>query len=203
MALPLFPPELFTLIGINAFLAVSLLTSLFDERFPVAVPYVYEGAALAGFGQIWISYVFLFSSVEARFWCGMLYLAVALVNIFSVNVYVAVNKKLLKVAGAFLATVTIPMAFASFVSISNYVNGLPMSLPPLPIVPVESIYIVLTVCVVILGLSVAPSLDLQTLRKNLKRRSLSPPSLCLNQRQTPTLILKAKKDEKGGENGNG
>jgi len=203
MALPLFPPELFTLMGINAFLAVSLLTSLFDERFPVAVPYVYEGAALAGFGQIWISYVFLSSSVEARFWCGMLYLAVALVNIFSVNVYVAVNKKLLKVAGAFLATVTIPMAFASFVSISNYVNGLPMSLPPLPIVPVESIYIVLTVCVVILGLSVAPSIDLQTLRKNLKRRSLRS-SIALPQPATdPNIDPESKKDEKGGENGNG
>lgn len=61
MPSPLFPPELFMLVGINVFVALSLLTSLFDGPFPLAVPYVFQIVALAGFGQIWVNYAFLSS----------------------------------------------------------------------------------------------------------------------------------------------
>jgi len=69
MALPLFPPELFILIAVNVFVALSLLTSLFDKPFPMAVPYVYQIAALAGFGQIWVNYALLFFFLLRRV-CG-------------------------------------------------------------------------------------------------------------------------------------
>jgi len=46
--------------GVNVFVALSLLTSIFDGPFPAAVPYVFHMAALAGFGQIWVNYAFLF-----------------------------------------------------------------------------------------------------------------------------------------------
>ena len=48
-------PEFFSLLGINIFLALSLLTCLFEKNFPTAIPYVYQSAALFGFGQLWIS----------------------------------------------------------------------------------------------------------------------------------------------------
>mgnify|MGYP007100543708 CR=1 FL=1 len=62
MPSPLFPPELFILIGVNVFVAISLLTSIFDGPFPTTLPYVFQIAALAGFGQIWANYAFLFFS---------------------------------------------------------------------------------------------------------------------------------------------
>jgi len=60
MLLRLFPPELFILVGVNVFVALSLLASIFDGLFPTAVPYVFQVAAFAGFGQIWVNYTFLF-----------------------------------------------------------------------------------------------------------------------------------------------
>jgi hypothetical protein len=194
---PLFPAELFILVGINVFVALSLLTSLFDGPFPKAVPYVYEIAALAGFGQIWVSYAFLFFFVEARFWCSLLYLVVALINIVAVNLYIAINKRLLNIAGVFLGVATIPTIFTFFLSISAYVNGTAISMPPLPIVPIESLYLVIVACVVILGFSVIASFRPETLRKafdvHLKRQPIP--------RQHSTVLepecdLKTNKEEK-------
>jgi len=153
------------LIGVNVFVALSLLTSLFDCPFPTAVPYVYQIAALAGFGQIWVNYAFFPFFVEARFWGSMLYLAVALINIIAVNFYIAIKKRTLSIVGAFLGAATIPTIFISYLSVSAYVNGLTISTPPLPIVPLESIYIVLAICAVILGFSVITSVEPKMLRR--------------------------------------
>lgn len=150
----LFPPELLVLVGVNVFVALSLLTSIFDEPFPTALPYVFQITALAGFGEVWVSYAFLFSFVEARFWGSALYLAVALLAVIAINLYIALNKRLLNAAAAFLSTVTIPTIFMSFVLVSAYVNGLAIWMPPLPIVPVGAVYMVLILCMVIFGLSI-------------------------------------------------
>jgi hypothetical protein len=74
-------------------------TSIFDWPFPVAVPYIFLFAALAGFGQIWVNYAFLFSFVEARFWCSLLYLALASIAVIAVNLHIAVKKGLFSAAG--------------------------------------------------------------------------------------------------------
>jgi len=202
MALPLFPPELFILIGVNVFVALSLLTSLFDGPFPMAVPYVCQIAALAGFGQIWVSYAFFFSFVEMRFWVSIFYLVVALINIIAVNLYLAVYKKLLSAAGVFLGAATIPTIFVSSLSVSAYINGLTISIPPLPIVPIELLYGVLATCVVILVLSISVSLEPGMLRKmaGIRRKRRFTPSL-LNYSSNPKDDPKVnKKEEKGGEN---
>jgi len=165
MPSPLFPSELFIMVGINVFVALSLLTSLFDEPFPKVVPYVYQLAALAGFGQFWVNYVFFSSFVEARFWCSMFYLTVAVGNVIAANIYIAINKKSFAQTTAFLGAVTIPMIFISFLSVSSYVNGIVIPMLPLPIVPVESLYIVFIVCVILLGFSMVASMEPERLRK--------------------------------------
>lgn len=177
MQSPVFPSELFIMIGINVFIALSLLASLFDKPFPKAVPYVYQIAALAGFGQLWINYTFLSPFVETRFWCSMLHLVTAVSNVIAVNVYIAIKKMLLGAASAFLGAVTIPTIFISFLSVSSYVNGMVIPMPPLPIVPVESIYIVFIVCTVILGLSMIAAFEPRILRKTFwirRKRQLTP-----------------------------
>lgn len=198
MLSPLFPAELFVLIGINAFVALSILTSLFDRLFPRALPYFFLIATLAGFGQIWMGYAFFFSFVEMRFWCSTFYLVVALINIIAVNLYIAINKRSLSIAAAFLGAVTIPAIFISFLSVSAYVNGLTFPMLPLPIVPVESLYIVLFTCVVILGFSIVVSVEPGMLRKmfGAHRKRWFVPSL-LNYATNPTDDPKENKKERG------
>jgi hypothetical protein len=152
--LPLFPSELFILMGINVFVALSLLTSIFDGPFPEAAPYIFQIAALSGFGQIWINYAFFFSSIETRFWNSLLYLTVTVSTVIAVNLYIAIKKRLFSVAGIFLGVFTLPINFASYFFVSSYVNGQMIPIPPLPTVPVECLYIVLMACIVILGLSI-------------------------------------------------
>jgi hypothetical protein len=120
MAPPL-QPEFFALLGIDLFLAVSLLTCLLDRHFPWQLPYVYQLAALAGFGQLLVSREFIaFFGEYMRFWYSLLYLIVALANIIAINVYLGIMKKLISHAKVFMLTVTFPaLAFASFF-IANY-----------------------------------------------------------------------------------
>jgi hypothetical protein len=171
-----FPPEAFLFVGVDCFVAISLLASLFERSFPTATSYIYQTAALAGFGQIWANYAFLFSFVEARFWVSMLYLAVALINVVAVNLYIAINKKLLSSAGMFLGAFTIPTSFLSFLLLSAYVNGMAIPMPWLPIVPLESLYMVLVACTVIMGLSIVVYVEPSTLGKALRISRKRPAS---------------------------
>lgn len=108
MASPL-QPEFFALLGIDLFLAISLLTCLLDRHFPWQIPYVYQLAALAGFGQLLVSREFItFFGEYMRFWYSLLYLIVALANIVTVNIYLGIMKKLLNYAKVFMFTVTAP-----------------------------------------------------------------------------------------------
>lgn len=74
----------------DIFLLLSLLTCLLEDRFPNAVPYVYQIAAIMGFGHLVVSRMFLTVFDEyMRFWYNLFYLAVALANVVAVNLYLA------------------------------------------------------------------------------------------------------------------
>jgi hypothetical protein len=114
-------PEFFALLGIDFFLMLSLLICLLDERFPKAVPYVYQVAALAGFGHLLVSRNFLFVFGEyMRFWYCFLYLIVALANIVAVNIYLAVLKGLWNLAKVWSGAVTFPAILISVFFVSQY-----------------------------------------------------------------------------------
>ena len=114
-------PEFFALLGIDLFLAISLLTCLLDRYFPWQLPYVYQLAALAGFGQLLVSREFMaFFGEYMRFWYSLLYLVVALANIVAVNVYLGIIKKLLNYAKVFTFTVTFPALAVAVFFLSNY-----------------------------------------------------------------------------------
>jgi len=120
MAPPL-QPEFFALLGIDLFLAISLLTCLLDRHFPWQLPYVYQLAALAGFGQLLVSREFIaFFGEYMRFWYSLLYLVVALANIIAINVYLGIMKKLLNHAKVFMLTVTFPALAVTTFFLSNY-----------------------------------------------------------------------------------
>jgi len=114
-------PEFFALLGVDLFLAISLLTCLLDRHFPWQLPYLYQLAALAGFGQLLVSKEFMALFGEyMRFWYSFLYLIVALANIVAVNAYLGIMKKLLSHAKVFMFTVTFPALTVAAFFISNY-----------------------------------------------------------------------------------
>jgi len=192
------PPELFILMGVNVFVALSLLTSVFDSSFPKSVPYVFQIAALAGFGEIWVNYALL-SFVEVRFWCSMLYLIVTLMAVVAVNVYIAVNKRRWSAAGVFLGAFTIPTIFTSFLLVSANVNGLAIWMPPFPTVPFEAIYMVFASCIVIFGLSVFAYFEPDRIKMFFRRVGCqhAAPNPCLSPVDDP----KEDKEEGGGSVG--
>jgi hypothetical protein len=159
-------PEFFTLLGIDVFLAISLLTCLLDKHFPSAIPYVYQLAALIGFGHLLVSKGFLtVFGVEMRFWYSIVYLLVAVANVIAVNVYIAVAKKMSTLALTFSGTVSFPTILLSVFFVSSYSNGMALPLPMLPLIPMEIVYVALAFGAAILGVGVAASLKPETFGK--------------------------------------
>lgn len=114
-------PELFALLGIDVFLLLSLLTCLLEERFPKAVPYVFQIAALIGFGHLLVSREFLaLFGEDMRFWYSFFYLLVALGNIIALNLYLAVEQKLWALAKVWSGVVTFPIVVVSVFFVSNH-----------------------------------------------------------------------------------
>jgi hypothetical protein len=130
---PPLQPEFFVLLGIDFFLAVSLLTCLLERHFPWQLPYLYQVAALAGFGQLLVSREFLtFFDSYMRFWYSIMYLVVALANIVAINAYIGIMKKLLTYAKVLMFAVTFPTISLAAFFISSYADG---ALHPLIMAP--------------------------------------------------------------------
>jgi hypothetical protein len=135
-------PEFFILLGIDLFLAVSLLTCLLDRHFPWSLPYVYQVAALAGFGQLMVSRTFIDVFGDyMRFWYSFIYLVVALANIVAVNIYLGIMKKLLNYAKVFMFTVTFPSLSLAVFFLSNYAEVATHPLVMAPQMPWEATFI--------------------------------------------------------------
>ena len=149
-------PEFFALLGVNVFLAISLLTCLLDKYFPGTIPYMYQLAALTGFGQLLISKEFLsvFGSYM-RFWYCFVYFIVAISNVVALNVYLAFFKKLRLISKAFLGSVTVPALLASVFLIYNYASVSSHAFVVIPAISLENIFfVILAFDTLVLGVSI-------------------------------------------------
>ena len=103
-------PEFFLLMGIDIFLATSLITAIFDKHFPSKIPYICQLAALAGYGNLIVSREFLqFFDPYMRFWYSLIYLIVAIASTFALSIYLGFSKKMWKAARIFTYVVGIPI----------------------------------------------------------------------------------------------
>ena len=158
-------PEFFALLAIDLFLLLSLLTCLLDERFPKAIPYIYQIAALIGFGHLLVSRDFLMVFGEyMRFWYNFFYLMVALANVVAINVYFAVIKKNWLITKAWSGAITFPTIFISIFFVSNYSYIAGSEFPLL------LLQIGLVIALVIMGVSVSIFLSPDLLNKLRKGR---------------------------------
>jgi hypothetical protein len=117
-------PEIFLLLGIDLFLAISLLSCLLDKHLPWQLPYLYQVASLVGFGQLIVAKEFMtFFGDYMRFWFSFFYLIIALANIVAINVYIGVIKKMLTYAKAFTLTVSFPSFAVTVFFLTSYFAG--------------------------------------------------------------------------------
>lgn len=143
-------PEFLGVLGIDVFLLLSMLTCLFD--FPVVLQYVYHISAFAGFGQLWVNYVFAFNG-EMRFLMFLVYLVIGLANIVFINGYLGFRDRRILWTTSFLCAITIPLLLISFSAVSIYVNKVAISLPLLPLIPTDAIAAILVMCATVLAIS--------------------------------------------------
>jgi len=157
-------PEFFALLGIDVFLALSLLSCLLDDRLPKAVPYVYQIAALVGYGHLLISKEFFVIFGEyMRFWYCFIYLLVALANVVAVNIYFAVAKRLWTLAKLWSGAVTFPTVVISMFFVSNYTFVQEATLPLL------TLQVGLVVSALVMGLSICLLLSPEAMRNAFRR----------------------------------
>jgi hypothetical protein len=139
--IPPFPPQLFILLGIDIFLGGSILTVLLDEYFPTALPYVMEIGALFGFIQLVLvpQYITGYPS-ELQFFYSAAYAVIAVLSILASNVYIAFLKGKTTIAGIFTIVASIPCVLVVASFSSAYFNGVVLTLPALPLMPMSVIY---------------------------------------------------------------
>ena len=142
-------PEFFALLGIDVFLMLSLLSCLLDYHLPKAIPYIYQIAALVGYGHLLISREFFAIFGEyMRFWYCFLYLLVALSNVVAVNIYFSVAKRQWTLAKLWSGAVTFPTFLISMYFVSNYTFVQQATLPPL------TLQVGLVVSAIVMGISI-------------------------------------------------
>ena len=129
----LYAPELLMLVAIDIFLILSLLTCLLEEDFPTPIPYLLQLAALAGFGQIYISRVFIdVFSLELRFWYSLSYLIAVVAGVLASNLYVFVVRREVAKGFLFSGSVTAPAVIFSMFFISVYSHDVEVPLTIFP-----------------------------------------------------------------------
>jgi hypothetical protein len=143
---------------------LSLLTTLLDDRMPKALPYIYQMAALVGFGHLLISKNFFTVFGEyMRFWYNFIFLLVALANIVAVNVYFGLVNKQWTIAKLWSGAVTFPAILISIFFVGNYGYLQGMSFPLF-------LQVAMVLSAIIMGTSVAIFLSPEVLRNRSGRK---------------------------------
>lgn len=122
-------PEFFVLLGVNIFLAMSLLTALLHDELPSSVQYLLQGAAVLGLGQLFISRSFIDSGVftnnpadPTRFWVSIVYLSSAIFTVVGLNAHLGLVRRKMSLATTFAGTVTVPILMVSAFFVTSFLS---------------------------------------------------------------------------------
>ncbi len=129
------------LLGIDFFLATSLLTCIFDRHFPDKLSYFYQLIALAGFGQLLVTREFMASFADyMRFWYSFIYLTIAVANIAALNAYLF-YKRAKTLSKLFSVIATAPSVIISTMFLYNYTAEATHPIVQLPIIPLDLMFL--------------------------------------------------------------
>ncbi len=123
-------PEFFMLLGIDIFLAMSLLSALLDNELPSTLQYLFQGAAVIGLGQLFINQGYVNTGVfgqtpadTTRFWISIVYLGASLANVVGLNLYIGFVRRRITLATTFSGTVTVPTVMTSLFFVTSFVGS--------------------------------------------------------------------------------
>lgn len=126
-------PEFFTLLGIEIFLAISVLSGLLDRQLPSRLQYIFQGLGGLGLAQLLVSIGMVSgpaSTYQTRFWVSIIYLGFALSCVVGTNVYLFVGRRGVTVASAFSSAVTVPFLMVSALFILSFVGSRDITFSP-------------------------------------------------------------------------
>jgi hypothetical protein len=126
-------PEFFTLLGIEIFLGISVLSGLLDRQLPSRLQYIFQGLGGLGFAQLLVSVGTVSSppsNYQIRFWVSIIYLGLALACVAGTNLYLFVGRQSATVASAFSGAVTIPFIMVSALFISSFLGSRDVTFSP-------------------------------------------------------------------------
>lgn len=113
-------PEFFVVLGIDIFLAVSIVSAILDRQLSSILQYLFQGAAGGGLAEL------LFGeglTASARVWAGIIYLALALSSLVGVNIRLAIVRRRTSIAPIFSQMMTVPVIMVSALFLSSFLQN--------------------------------------------------------------------------------
>src|SRR5438309_586118 len=133
-------PEFFVLLGINVFLAASVITALLDRHLPSILQYLFQGAAGAGLGELLLSQEV---TSATRVWASIVYLAFALSSLVALNIRLAIVRRGMNIASILSQMMTVPVVMISALFLSSFLeNGGDLVFSPASIVTITVLVLV-------------------------------------------------------------
>ena len=108
------------MLGVNVFLAASLITALLDRHLPSILQYLFQGAAGAGLGELLLNQE---ATSATRVWAGIVYLALALSSLVGVNIRLAIVRRGMNIASVFSQMMTVPVVMISALFLSSFLEN--------------------------------------------------------------------------------
>ena len=109
---------------------MSLLIALFDFDMPSLFPYLFQGAAIIGLVQLFMSQSFINTGIlsraatdATRLSLSIVYLTSAVSTVVGLNVYLAVVRRKMALASAFSGALTMPIFTISALFVSSFIGS--------------------------------------------------------------------------------
>ena len=108
------------MLGINVFLAASIITALLDRHLPSILQYLFQGAAGAGLGELLLNQE---TTSATRVWASIVYLAFALSSLVALNIRLAIVRREMNIASILSQMMTVPVVMISALFLSSFLEN--------------------------------------------------------------------------------
>lgn len=169
-------PEFFTLLGIEIFAALSLLSAVLGRDIPSPARWLFQGAAAGGLGQLVYTEGFSSGGVidASRFWISIFYLTVSVCSVVGLNIYLVAVPKKFVLASVYTGAITVPAVILSALFVNSYLTGIDVTLTTTTI-------LFLSVPALVVG----GSAYAVSHKKSMPARTIRAPKLSPDTRHTP------------------
>lgn len=113
-------PEFFIVLGIDIFLAESIICYLLERQLSSKLQYLFQAAGAGGLAELFLGQGLVSST---RVWAGIIYLAFALSSLVGVNIRLAIVRKRMSIAPMFSQMLTVPVVMVSALFLISFLQN--------------------------------------------------------------------------------